>query len=198
MLLFERAVFLHVPKTGGTWVREAVAAAGARFEEYRVDDDVHADLSYCPCPEKFKFAFVRHPCDMYGSYWRFKMREGWDPRNPFDLECGSDAFPTFVRNVLKKEPGWCTRMFMDYVGPPARSIEFVGHFEHLQDDLVRALMQAGELFDERQLRATPAVNTSRWPGGSNAWTPDLIEGIRQSEAAAFDRFGYSTDHWTAQ
>jgi hypothetical protein len=198
MLLFERAVFLHVPKTGGTWVRDAVTAAGARFDEFRVDDDVHADLSYCPCPERFKFAFVRHPCDVYGSYWRFKVKEGWDQRNPFDLDCGSDSFATFVRHVLEKEPAWCSRMFADYVGPPERSIEFVGRFERLADDLVHALTEAGEPFDERRLRETPPVNRSRWPGGASAWNADLVEGVRKSEEAAFERFGYSMDDWAGR
>jgi hypothetical protein len=196
MLLFEHSVFLHVPKTGGTWVRTAARAAGLPFEEYRVDDDIHADLSYCPRPDAFKFAFVRHPCDLYASYWRFKIREGWDPRNPFDLDCGSEQFDRFVRNVIEKEPAWCSRMFADYVGPRERAIEFIGRFEHLADDLVLALTSAGELFDEARLRGTPAVNTSRGMTAGSDWSLELIDAVASSERDAFERFGYSaSDMW---
>jgi len=56
MLILPRSCFLHVPKTGGSWVKAAIAAAGIPFEEFTVEGDVHADLSYCPCPDRFKFA----------------------------------------------------------------------------------------------------------------------------------------------
>jgi Sulfotransferase family len=191
MLILANAVFLHVPKTGGTWVREALHASGAAFDEYFVDGDQHADLSYCPCPDKLKFAFVRHPCGVYASYWRFKMAEGWDLRNPFDAECAATSFPDFVQGVLNKQPGWCSRMFEDYVGPPDRQIEFIGRFERLPDDLVHALRLAGEAFDERALRETPHANVSSWPPRDARWSRSLAEAVRRAERDAFDRFGYS-------
>jgi hypothetical protein len=194
MLLFERAVFLHVPKTGGTRVRDAVTAAGARFDEYRVDDDVHADLSYCPCPERFKFAFVRHPCDVYGSYWRFKVKEGWDQRNPFDLDCGSDSFATFVRNVLEKEPAWCSRMSADESALPtgASSRRPVRTPRRRPRSRVDG---GGRAVRRARLRETPPVNRSRWPDGASAWNPELVEGVRKSEETALERFWYSMDDW---
>ena len=65
MLIFKDAVFLHVPKTGGTWVKTAVKNAGIEFEEYIVDGDIHGDLSYCPHKDRFIFAFVREPLRLY-------------------------------------------------------------------------------------------------------------------------------------
>jgi hypothetical protein len=127
MLIFRNAVFLHVPKTGGTWVKAAVANAGLDFDEYIVDGDIHGDLSYCPFPDRFIFAFVREPLSLYQAYWRFKVMAGWDARNPFDMACRAAAFDGFVENVLRLEPAWCSRMFDDYVGPaPEQEISFVG------------------------------------------------------------------------
>jgi hypothetical protein len=201
MLIFRNAVFLHVPKTGGTWVRAAVRASGVAFEEYFVDGDQHGDLSYCPHPDKFKFAFVRHPYTLYRSYWRFKMgRFGnaaqWDPRNPFDADCAACSFEQFVCNVLAKYPGWCSRMFEDYTGVRDHQIEFVGRFESLADDLVSALRLAGEEFDEALIRQTPAANVSSWPAERAAWARPLAEAVEAAEREAFDRFGYSPDEWT--
>jgi hypothetical protein len=188
MLIFRNAVFLHVPKTGGSWVTMAVRAGGCQVEDYVVDDDVHGDLSYCPHRDRFIFAFVRHPLALYRSYWRFKIGHKWDVRNPFDMDCAADTFPAFVEKVVSKYQGWCSSMFEDYVGPPDRPIDFIGRYETLADDLVRALRTAGESFDESALRATPPVNVS---GPCEAsWTPALVDAVVKSEARALQRFGY--------
>ena len=100
MLILPNACFLHVPKTGGSWVKKAIAAAGIECQDYRLAGDPHIGLQDCPCPEKFKFAFVRHPVDLYRSYWQFKMTNGWDEKNPLDQSCQSDDFHQFTRDVL--------------------------------------------------------------------------------------------------
>ena len=69
-----------------------------------MDGDPHRGLKECPHPERFKFAFVRHPVVAYQSYWRYKMGEGWNPPNQMDKKCGSDDFETFVLNALKYFP----------------------------------------------------------------------------------------------
>ena len=188
MLILQKAVFLHVPKTGGTWVREAIRAAGVSFEELLVEGDQHADLSYCPRLDTFKFAFVRHPLSLYQSYWRFKVANQWDSLNPFDMDCAAPSFNRFVENVLAKHPRWCSRMFEDYVGVADQEIEFIGRFERLEADLTRALTLVGETFDEAAISRTPPVNASVGP--SPSWSPQLVSAIQHSERDAMTRFGY--------
>ncbi len=190
MLILPRSCFLHVPKTGGIWVKAAIAAAGIVFDEFAVEGDVHADLSYCPCPDRFKFAFVRHPVEFYRSYWRFKMAVGWDPRNPFDEDCGAADFHAFVRNVLRNQPGMCGQLFQQYVGPPGGEIEFIGRYERLADDLIAALTMAGEGVDEDAIRKCPPQNVGdrhRFPA---EYTRELEGAVRESERQTLERFGY--------
>jgi hypothetical protein len=92
-----------------------------------------------------------------------------------------------VQNALRLEPAWCSRMFEDYVGPPDDEIDFVGRFESLADDLVRALRLAGEVFDERAIRETPPVNVSV---GLAPCSLELEAMVRKSEYRAISRFGY--------
>lgn len=192
MLILQRAVFLHVPKTGGTWVEQALRMAGVEFEQFIVDGDQHGDLSYSPRPQAFTIAFVRNPLTLYQSYWRFKVDRGWDQRNPFDVECRADSFIDFVAGVVRQHPGWCSQMFEDYVGPPTAPISFIGRFENLADDLVTALRLCGEQFDEAALRSTPPANVSRTPLTLCQWRQDLITTVAKSEVSAMTRFGYAS------
>jgi hypothetical protein len=82
-------------------------------------------------------------------------------------------------------------MFEEYVGPPENEIEFVGRFERLADDLVRALHFAGETFDERKLREGPPLNTTTWPDGKRGWSDALFEQVGDAEQSCLARFGYS-------
>ena len=135
MLIFKNAVFLHVPKTGGTWVKAAVSNAGIEFEEYLVDGDIHGDLSYCPFRDRFIFAFVREPLSVYQAVLAFQD-DGWlGPAQSVRHGLCSADVPHLLENVLRLEPAWCSRMFEDYVGRTvADEISFVGRYEALADD----------------------------------------------------------------
>jgi hypothetical protein len=190
VLILDNAVFLHVPKTGGTWVEHALRAGGVPFTALLHDGDRHGDLSYSPHPERFTFAYVRHPLTLYQSYWRFKAQHGWDAFNPFDVECREDGFEQFVRRVLDLYPGWCSKTFTDYVGPSDQPIAFVGRFESLADDLVAALERSGHAFDEAALRSTAPANVSTTPLACCRWTSGLSAEVADAEAEAMNRFSY--------
>lgn len=95
-------IFLHVPKTGGEWVR--LILQELNLADYELGDK-HADMDevlyYAKFrsgrqfllyvlrrkilrkvrmrPEEgfFKFCFVRHPLKWYESYWKFCSALGW-------------------------------------------------------------------------------------------------------------------------
>ena len=190
MLILPKSCFLHVPKTGGSWVKKAIEAAGIANTEFIVGDNHHPGLSDCPCPEKFKFAFVRHPLSLYRSYWQFKMTYGWDPHNALDQLCQADDFHTFVDSVLTRVPGVYSQSLHDFVGAPGHEINFIGRYENLVEDLIRALKLAGEEFDEAAIRALPPFNVSDKKTFPAAFTPELAERVLQAEAEAMTRFGY--------
>jgi hypothetical protein len=191
MLILPHACFLHVPKTGGSWATRAIKASGLEYEEYCPDGDAHTDLAHCPCPEKFKIAFVRHPLEILRSYWQYKMGVGWDPRNPRDVACQSGEFHVFVRNVLERFPGFCSAGFELYTGPRTAPIEFVGKYENLVDDLILGLRLAGEQFDEAAIRRIPPLNVSDKTRFPAEYTPDLEQAVKRAEREAMERYGYS-------
>jgi hypothetical protein len=190
MIIMPKSCFLHIPKTGGTWVAHVIREAGIPHEEFSVEGDTHRGLKECPHPERFKFAFVRHPVAAYQSYWRYKIGTDWDPPNQMDRECRSEDFTTFVRNVLERYPGFCTHVFEQYVGPPDNPIEFIGKQENLVEDLIKALKLAGEKFDESIIRTFPPQNVSDRIRFDATYTPELERRVREAERAAINRYGY--------
>jgi len=190
MLILPRSCFIHVPKTGGSWVKRAILASGLVARAYELDGDPHIGIAQCPCPEKFRFAFVRHPLDLYRSYWQYKMTCGWDVKNPLDMACRSLVFHGFVGNVLDRFPGVYSQALVDFVGEAEHPIEFIGRFENLEDDLVTALTLAGESFDEDAIRAESPYNVSDKRKHPAEYTDQLEAMVREAEAYAMNRFNY--------
>ncbi|MCX6197893.1 MAG: sulfotransferase family 2 domain-containing protein [Bacteroidetes bacterium] len=98
-LFKSNAVFLHVPKTGGTFFRKIIVALDLRVFDFGYE---HADMertlhSFKHYPANavrssfllrknidshvklcFKFCFVRNPYGWYESYWRFMQDINWN------------------------------------------------------------------------------------------------------------------------
>ena len=104
--LTDGSQFIHIPKTGGSWVSEVLHANGLVAEylgHKHADYDLnlfHPRISpkrvlptYCkvalnrlearftgkkrPEPRVFRFAFVRHPLSWYESHWKFMQGLDW-------------------------------------------------------------------------------------------------------------------------
>lgn len=195
-LITPRTLFLHVPKTGGTWVTAALQAAGVPCEmlwtRLGPGSRGHATLDEARAhAHRFTFAFVRHPLDMYRSRWAASVQAGW-PENRLLHDARSDDFPTFVQNVIDRHPGFVGRRYAQFTGPPASPIAFVGRYESLADDLTRALAQAGETYDEDALRAHPPANVNDYDRHPAVYDRVLAQRVIEAEHDAIGRW-YADD-----
>lgn len=204
-LQLPKSVFIHIPKTGGTWVRSAIFASGIPcnevFGELKVNPVDANKLLHCkPCDLRsqgfFRFAFVRNPVTFYQSYWAYKMRKGKADYNVFDKDYMRDDFSDFVKTVTTDFPGWVSRLYRKFLGEEYDMVNFIGRQEDLQNDLVQALRLAGETFNEDALRAMPAKNLA---AQSDEWkeqcvyTDDLLTRVCEAENDAITHFNYSRD-----
>ena len=191
MLILSKSCFLHAPKTGGSWVKKALIESNIECYDFTtIDGNGHIGLKDCPCQNKFKFAFVRHPVDLYSSYWQYKMTYGWDVTNPLDMECISYNFHQFVHNVLDKFPGAFYKNLTNFVGDVGNEIEFIGKYENLVEDLITALMLAGESFDEEFIRNFSPFNVSDKINYPAHYTDQLEAVVRSAESQWIARFNY--------
>ena len=187
-LITDRMRFLHLPKTGGTWVTQAIWAAGV--DAVRPPSmPFHADLAETAAYDgRFTFACVRHPLEFWRSYWAYRMRDGWHPESEIDAAAASPDLNEFARRVAASLPGAAGALYEAFVGAPGAEIDFIGRHERLADDVCTALRLAGEPFDERALRRHPAVNTSEYSGAAAWFEPDVARALARSERAAIERF----------
>lgn len=208
-LQLPHSVFYHIPKTGGSWVREAIQKAGIPTNEVGVLGPVdmplsnfrglflHATPSAVPL-QMFSFTFVRNPLSWYQSLWAYCMRsKRWDEDNDFQRECASDNFHQFLRNALARFPGIVSKMYRGYLGDEYELPGgFVGRQERLSEDLVLALRMAGETFDEASIRRTPPANIAVRSDDFHhrcLYTVELLRETIQSEGHAMRSLGYDRE-----
>lgn len=189
MLILPKSCFIHVQKTGGTWIRKAIRSTVAGATPFAIDNDWHRGIADCPVPERFLFTFVRHPFTWFPSYWRFQTKQNWVEPTELDRLCQAETFDEFMRNVFDRCPGIYSQWIQIAVGEPRR-INCVGRYENLADDLVAALRCAGEEFDEAVIRSHPPENV-----GDKSLPAELTDefkaAILRTEFYVFDRFGYA-------
>ena len=145
-LKFNNNIFFHIPKTGGTYVREVIARSGFTNSEI---GDVHCTPLDIDNHNKYQsFTIVRHPLNWYKSWYRYRIVTGWRNHHHIDRFCEADSFEGFVENMLKYNPhGYVTEKYLSV-------ILFVNHIlktETLTHDLENYLKIPTNI---------PAINTT--------------------------------------
>ena len=138
-------VQMHIPKTGGKWVRKTMEATG-----HKIVRDVAG--GHEPAPVLLNtpaFVFVRHPATWLASWWAHCQRHGfqklkalpanYEEDNVFgkmqsftSLHMAKD-FPSFVIAVLADKHNYVTDFFDAFTSVA----DHVGKQESLKDDLER-------------------------------------------------------------
>jgi hypothetical protein len=209
-LLLPNSVFVHIPKTAGQWVAQAIINAGIDAREIGVvhaspDELVQSDAGV---RRRIVFSFVRHPLTWYPSMWAHRMDDGWnepidDPQwftpkwiefwADFTARCRSETFAGFVRACTGAYPsGFVAMLYEAYTA----GCSYVGRYERLADDLVGILRAAGEDFDAARLVATPPQNVrggNRVRRGEASYDEDLAARVLETERNVLDRFAYTAD-----
>lgn len=197
MILSRHFVFLHVPKTGGNFVRvllEQYAPSDWQVQRH-VDHATVADIppSHAHLP---RIAFVRNPFSWYLSWYQFQVRT----RDPFFLaisEEGRLPFAESLRRALRsnealaKGEGPYTQTLRLMLGRDLAGIR-IGRIEHMREDLERLLSEIVPLPAAMvaAIRTLPPQNTSEHAHWSTYYDAELRQLIAEKDKEAFAYLGY--------
>lgn len=223
VLLRGGAVFLHIPKTGGSWVHQVLKDArlcrgsfdhkhadfdrvlANRWEQHgralvgRLVDAVSAPR--VPDRRGFRFCFVRHPLRWYESYWKFMQGRDW---NDWGAENSRAKWhPNSVLNGLRDPDfnGFMRKVLRKRPGYASEllfaytksGIGFIGKNENLTHDLMAVLRHLGLPFDEARLRTRERVNVSKDSNARVEWDPELRRLATKMDLPALAHFDYLTE-----
>ena len=142
-------VFIHTQKTAGHSVRIALESVGYEWEQMLGKHEPPRNIHPDSLDKYFSFAFVRNPFDACVSRFFYHQRE--DKNNPQDLlfqkfskdkdgvsswvkslktdDCWTDEKKYFWRSTFETQKKFLSDDSNDKI-----LVDFVGKFEHLNDD----------------------------------------------------------------
>jgi hypothetical protein len=179
----DRILFLHVAKTGGYWVCEAMKRAGIEVQQ-EVPDVFHAKLHQLEVGERFAFAFVREPLSWCGSTWQFRRLRGME-REEHPSTWADLPFEDYLTVCIEEDPGFLGNYYELSTGPRENEIDFVGRYEKLEDDFLTAMHLAGETVDPNVIREIAPINVSAPPPPC---PEELRQRLRISESVVYERW----------
>jgi hypothetical protein len=98
-------IFLHIPKTAGTSIEEALY----EFHDFDYSDDVHIDLMnyYDELPRKefesfYKFTVIRNPFNLLYSTWAYYVRDSERIKMILELKERELTYRKKTNELIKK------------------------------------------------------------------------------------------------
>tara|TARA_Y100001938_G_scaffold76333_1_gene105622 strand:+ start:886 stop:2238 length:1353 start_codon:yes stop_codon:yes gene_type:complete len=213
-LILPNSIFVHIPNTGGAWVRKAIEASmgiekdSSEIEIYGIDKwgkKAHARISDIKrelkedLEKKFVFSFVRKPLDILKSMYISDIYpwivdfDGYKQNNYEKI--------TFKQFVHKRGPSFVTSIYLEYLEAPIGVfpyVDYIGRTENLKDDLIEALEMAGEDFDRKKIEDMPPVGAGASLEKAKELIhcdEDILEFIKDGERL-IDSLFYSDDSYS--
>jgi hypothetical protein len=205
MILCNKFVFLHLPKTGGSFVRELLTQHAPEAWEISLHDNhptvrdipaSHADLPI--------FGLVRNPFDWYVSWYHYLKQHRNDPFFEHVSQQGSLDFTSTIRAAFEVDIGGMFQFpcefssspfgcYMNYIFGNELDRLMLGKMENLRADLKRIFSAFNALTEtlEQRIDSFPVVNASDHLPYRSYYDDPLRELILSRDEAVLERFDYS-------
>jgi len=179
-----KAIFLHIPKTGGTWLRNYFRETGMILEEIGLTHVNGVGLTtHIKDSKDLIFCFVRHPLTWYRSYWQSKQeipgRRGGYLDTIVDL-----TFYEFLDNILTNQPGYLTEFYEGYTS----NSHLIGKQENLRVDLKNILDLLKIPYHENHLYKKVNENVVL---SEKKYTYEIAMAIMKAENKIIEKYNYN-------
>lgn len=183
-----RCIFIHIPKTAGSSIADALFGAVSRHIPYTE----YLRASPRKFRAYFKFAFVRNPWDRLVSTWFFLKKGGMNEADRVWSEAHLAPyadFDSFVRHGLGRPEvqAWAHfRPQADFILAPDGTVmvDFVGRYEQLSGDFAIVARRLGVN------AVLPAHNASNHAHFASYFTAESAAIVAQIYARDAYAFGY--------
>ena len=193
MILSKYFVFIHCPKTGGSFVRHLCATYAPAEWEIKI---LKGHPTFNDIPEKYKhlpvFGFVRNPFDLYVSWYFYGKKHKKSPLLNIVSNHGTKSFKDTIiclNNYYLESP--CNHVLHSIYGDNLDLIK-IGKFENLREELFKIMKNIVKLPEEfeRQILTHPKVNQSERGNYQDFYDQELRTFVSEREKNFLDYFDY--------
>lgn len=209
MLSLSNVNFIHIPKTGGSWVIKAL-------KNYAQDAITELDNKPHPRCTDFKndkpfFAFIRNPWDWYVSSYYYNKNlyekriggfvgseENWHPEQKIMEQAVKGSFSEYLRIANEKEDekprtlSGCLKIFCD-----KPNVKFF-KYETLSDSLIEALDFFNEdidIFWKEKIKTFRKINvTTNRPKYTEVYSLEDRRYVEKIDQDIIREWGYRYEH----
>jgi len=221
LLLTDDSVFLHIPKTGGTWVSRVLKESGLlvfRFSHKHADmervlhygrhypwQSVRRSFKAGPLltrriARSWKFCIVRHPESWYRSFFKYMVSLDWKRHSG----PGGDEWHPYSEMydlVAEDFEGFIEKLVELHPGFLTRmyrsytepGVDFIGRQESLTQDLIAVLEVRGLSFDAEKVVRRKKENVSPELRTRAELPAELKSALLETEAEAYRLYGYGRE-----
>jgi hypothetical protein len=198
-MLTDRAMHIHIPRTGGTTIRHfmpslpgiTVIASGAHLSYSHMASHCHRRGMAVPPA----FVFIRNPWSWYVSQWVWLSRLGQKGQ-------AGRSFRQFMYAVMEHRRKGndflnLTTLTQAWAYLEAEKAQYVGRFEGFRTETIRILRAIMPEMSEEQLglfvagAGTQRQTKQHYGDWREHYTFDLQRWVWEEDAALIERYGYS-------
>lgn len=208
----KRVYYLHIPKTGGNWVRSVLRNSNVdlnktnKFNKHANYDFLAGLSSKSLMSSSFNedikfFCVIRHPLLWYQSWYKYQndngwkfwgekgilQKEKWHCLSPLNMS-RPKSFNDFMRIVNQTSPGFLTYLYHSFILPSGARIL---KNENLRDDLLHLNKDWSLGLNERFILHSKKVNVSTKTEIS--WSEENLTNTMQNESAIIKMYGYKEE-----
>ncbi len=184
MIYTARYIFIHVPKTGGQSVSEALAGNRGPYAK-------HAPLSDVKKGNRFAFGFVRDPWARMVSLYRFHCQKAPLPRDNYsrDETIRMGFKDWLLTDFFYMKQDICRDMLPMQRRPQlwwVDGCDFIGRLENIAEDWPLAMALAGEV----PIPRLPHINSTHGGDWRAEYDAESRAFVAEHFAPDIERFGY--------
>jgi hypothetical protein len=139
-LRFGKYIFYHVPKCGGSYVRNVIERMESDRQEICWTHSTPYETRVGGDENLLSFAMVRHPVTWYESYFRYRRTSNtrpWQKDNLYDAYVEAETYTKFILKTMQSTVAGATSYVGHLYAPFINNVTYLIKLEDIHNGLER-------------------------------------------------------------